>query len=62
MSGTSNGNIIGHRSAACRAVLTAGDVTHCTIQQDPYYEIQYIYRHTAKDAKYCTNTVVCNHS
>ena len=52
MSDTTNCNIIGHRSAASRAVLTAGDVTHCTIQQDPCYEIHYIYRHTAKDAKY----------
>lgn len=43
---------IGHRTAACRAVLTAGDITHCTVQQDPYYEIHYIYRHIAKDAKY----------
>lgn len=52
MSDTSNCNIIGHRSAVCRAVLTAGDVTHCTIQKDPYYETHYIYRHTAMDAIY----------
>jgi len=51
MSDTSNCNIIGHRSAASRAILTAG-VTHCTIQKDPYYETHYINRHTAKDAKY----------
>lgn len=38
MPDTSNCNIIGQRSAACRAVLTAGDVTHNTIQKDPYYE------------------------
>jgi hypothetical protein len=45
-------NIIGHRTAACRAVLTAGDVTHCTIHQDPCYEIHHIYKHIANDAKY----------
>jgi len=52
MPDTSNPNILGHRSAACRAVLTAGDVTHCTIQQDPYCDIHYVYGHAAKDAKY----------
>lgn len=48
LSDTSDCNIIGHRSAADRAVLTAEDVIYCSVQQNPYYVIHYLYRNTAK--------------